>query len=103
MAVCVVVSLLVAALPMLYAIDLGLLVGCIAGLKMGFGESTGPWKVLDRFFNVNRAHREAARTGAGEARRRRRRNHEKAPDLISVAGPAAPREDGHAHTTKRNG
>ena len=69
---------------MLYAIPFGFLPGAIAGLKMGFGESTGPWRLLDRFYNVNRSHRETAARGGGEARRARKRAGEKAPDLISV-------------------
>ena len=74
------------ALPvMLYAVPLGFLPGCITGLKMGFGESSGFWKPIDRFFNINRAHRETAERGTGAARRQRKRSGEAAPDVISVA------------------
>lgn len=85
----VLLTALVAALPLLMVAPLGLLGGWIAGLKMGFGESVGPWKLHDKAFNVNRGHRETAEKGTGEARRRRARTGEKAPDLISVSGDAA--------------
>lgn len=61
-----------------------MLAGTIVGLKLAFGESVGPWKVIDRLLNVNRSHRKAAENGTGEARRARRKTGEKAPDLISV-------------------
>lgn len=85
--ICVLATALIPWPAMLYATPLGLLAGALVGLKMGYGESTGPWKLLDRFFNVNRAHRETTRTGAGAARRARRRAGEQEPDLISVAEP----------------
>ncbi len=70
---------------------MGLLAGYIAGLKMTFAESSGPWKWLDKFMNVNRRHRKTAEKGTGEAARRRRKTGESGPDLISVdnKGPAA--------------
>ena len=58
--------------------------GAIAGLKMGFGESVGPWKWLDNFMDVNRRHRKVAEKGNGEAYRRRRKTGEAGPNLISV-------------------
>lgn len=70
---------------MLYAACFGMLAGGIAGLKMGFGESAGPWKLLDRFYNANKRHREVAERGGGQERRRRKRAGEQPPDLISVA------------------
>lgn len=74
---------------------MGVLAGSIAGLKMGFGESVGPWKWLDKFMDSNRRHRKVAEKGTGEAYRRRRKTGEAGPDLISVdkqgkAGSAAP-------------
>lgn len=81
---CVLATAVLTTLPLLYAVPLGLLAGAIVGLKMGFGESVGPWAFIDRFFNINRAHRETAERGTGEARRRRRRTGEAAPDVISV-------------------
>lgn len=80
---------------MLYAVPLGFLPGCLTGLKMGFGESSGPWKLTDRFFNVNKAHRDASERGGGEARRRRARSGDAAPDLVSVTeNPSTPSKDG---------
>ena len=64
--------------------SMGVLAGGIAGLKMGFGESSGPWKWLDNFMDVNRRHRKVAEKGTGEAHRRRRKTGEAGPDLISV-------------------
>lgn len=70
---------------------MGMLAGGIAGLKMGFGESVGPWKWLDKFMNVNRRQRKVAEKGTGEAYRRRRKTGEAGPDLISVdeKGPSS--------------
>lgn len=80
----VLAAMVLAALPLLYSAIVGLLAGCIVGLKMAFGESVGPWRAVDRALNVNRSHRETAERGTGTARRARRRSGEKAPDLISV-------------------
>ncbi len=80
----VLLTMLFTALPLLYSAIIGMLAGTIVGLKLAFGESVGPWKVIDRFLNVNRSHRKAAENGTGEARRARRKTGEKAPDLISV-------------------
>ena len=91
--VTVLLSFVFAGLPLLYGAIIGLLAGCIAGLKMGFGESSGPWRVLDRFYNINRAHREAAESGAGKRRRRRKREGGAAPDLISVSDDVAHGDD----------
>lgn len=86
------VVLLVTLLPFM-AVQLcamGVLAGSIAGIKMGFGESVGPWKWLDNFMNVNRHQRKVAQKGTGEAYRRRRKTGEAGPDVISVdtQGPA---------------
>lgn len=82
----VVVSVIISPLPLLYSAVIGLLAGSIVGMKMAFGESTGPWRLLDRALNINRSHRETAQRGTGEARRARKKTGEKAPDLISVEG-----------------
>lgn len=63
---------------------MGVLAGGIAGIKMGFGESVGPWKWLDNFMDINRRQRKVAQKGTGEAYRRRRKTGEAGPDLISV-------------------
>lgn len=82
---CIVATALLSWVPLLYAVPLGALGGAIAGLKMGFGESVGPWAVHDRVFNVNRKHREAAGDRKSAERRRRKRTGEAASDLMSVA------------------
>ncbi len=82
--VCVVLTAVLTLLPLLYATPLGLLMGSIVGLKMGFGESVGPWRLLDRFFNRNRGQRGVDAARKAEVRRRRRAG-EREPDLISVA------------------
>ena len=77
--------------PFIQVSAMGVLMGSIAGIKMGFGESTGPWKWLDNFMDINRRHRRVAEKGTGEAYRRRRKTGEAGPDLISVdeKGPSA--------------
>ena len=83
------VSLVMA--PFIQVSAMGVLTGSIAGIKMGFGESVGPWKWLDNFMDINRRHRKVAEKGTGEAYRRRRKTGEAGPDLISVdeKGPSA--------------
>ena len=69
----------------LIGLVLGLMAGTIAGLKMGFGESVGPWKAHDRFFRVNKAQLRRAENGErAEAARRARRDGGPEPELISV-------------------
>ena len=46
--------------PLVQFAPIGWLGGFIAGLKMSFGESVGPWRKHDEVFNVNKAHRAAA-------------------------------------------
>lgn len=70
--------------PFVQVSAMGVLAGGIAGLKMGFGESVGPWKWLDNFMDINRRQRKVAQKGTGEAYRRRRKTGEAGPDLISV-------------------
>lgn len=91
MLVCSVLLVSLVPLPLVQVGTMGVLAGGIAGLKMGFGESTGPWKWLDSFMNVNRHQRKVAEKGTGEAYRRRRKTGEAGPDLISVdkKGPSS--------------
>lgn len=91
MLVCSVLLVILVSLPLVQVGAMGVLAGGIAGLKMGFGESTGPWKWLDSFMNVNRHQRKVAEKGTGEAYRRRRKTGEAGPDLISVdkKGPSS--------------
>ncbi|WP_276675418.1 hypothetical protein [Collinsella stercoris] len=84
MLVCSVLLVSLVPLPLVQVGAMGVLAGGIAGLKIGFGESTGPWKWLDSFMNVNRHQRKVAEKGTGEAYRRRRKTGEAGPDLISV-------------------
>lgn len=42
--------------PLVQFAPIGWLGGFIAGLKMSFGESVGPWRKHDEVFNVNKAH-----------------------------------------------
>ncbi|WP_130811735.1 hypothetical protein [Olsenella sp. Marseille-P4559] len=64
----------------------GLMVGALAGARMGFGESVGPWKFADRYFNVNKgqAERGNAEKARGRAVRKARKEGEPEPELISV-------------------
>lgn len=96
--IAVLLTAILASFPLLYSVIIGLLAGSIVGMKMAFGESTGPWKVHDKMFNVNKKHRETAEKGTGEARRARRRSGEQAPDLISVEG----KEGSSARSSKKN-
>ena len=91
MLVCSVLLVSLVPLPLVQVGAMGVLAGGIAGLKMGFGESTGPWKWLDSFMNVNRHQRKVAENGTGEAYRRRCKTGEAGPDLISVdkKGPSS--------------
>lgn len=91
MLACSVLLVSLVPLPLVQVGAMGVLAGGIAGLKMGFGESTGPWKWLDSFVNVNRHQRKVAEKGTGEAYRRRRKTGEAGPDLISVdkKGPSS--------------
>lgn len=91
MLACSVLLVSLVPLPLVQVGAMGVLAGGIAGLKMGFGESTGPWKWFDSFMNVNRHQRKVAEKGTGEAYRRRRKTGEAGPDLISVdkKGPSS--------------
>ena len=72
---------------------LGLMAGALAGAKIGFGESVGPWKFADKYFNVNKD--QTNRTEAEKARRRAvrkaRKQGEPEPELMSVQmdGPSS--------------
>lgn len=72
---------------------LGLMAGALAGAKIGFGESVGPWKFADKYFNVNKD--QTNRTEAEKTRRRAvrkaRKQGEPEPELMSVQmdGPSS--------------
>lgn len=84
----VLLTLVCSSMPLLWAAIIGMLAGAIAGMKMSFGESVGPWKAHDEFFNVNKEHRRAAEEGAGERRRAAKRAGKDVPELISTVGNA---------------
>ena len=54
---------------------IGLMAGAVAGLKLGFGESVGPWKFVDKTFRANKDQLRRAKDGKrAEAVRRARRD-----------------------------
>ena len=72
--------------PVLVVLVIGLIGGTVAGLKLGFGESVGPWKAHDRYFRVNKDQLRRSETGErAEAVRRARRDGTPEPELMSVA------------------
>lgn len=72
---------------------IGMIGGAVAGLKFGFGESSGPWKFHDKTFRVNKDQLDTAESGKGEARRRRRKEGGPEPELMSVAPQTARKTD----------
>jgi len=68
-------------------IPFGIIVGGIAGCKMGFGESVGPWKFIDKTFRVNKDHLRRSENGNAEAVRRARKEGTPEPEFMSVANP----------------
>ncbi len=71
-------------LSLLQSVAYGAIAGSLTGLKLGFGESVGPWRKHDEFFNVNKRQRAATDSGKGAARRRRKHTGEDEPQLMSV-------------------
>ena len=72
--------------PVLVVLVIGLIGGTVAGMKMGFGESVGPWKAHDRYFRVNKDQLRRSENGErAEAVRRARRDGTPEPELMSVA------------------
>lgn len=86
---------LLSTLTMLVGLVIGLMAGSVAGLKMAFGESVGPWKAHDRFFRVNKDQLKRSEHGErAEAVRRARRDGTPEPELISVQDPERDARDG---------
>lgn len=81
---------------LLAAVVIGMIAGGVAGLKLGFGESVGPWKFHDEKLHVNKDQLETARSGKGEARRRRRREGGPEPELMSVEDDPTVRDGNHS-------
>lgn len=70
---------------LLVGVSFGLLVGALSGLKMGFGESIGPWGAVDRKVGTNKDQvRRAKDPGHAEAVRRARRDGTEMPEVMSV-------------------
>lgn len=70
---------------MLVMLVFGVMAGTLAGMKMTFGESVGPWKKADTAFCVNKDHvRRAKDPEAAEAARRARRDGAPEPELMST-------------------
>lgn len=70
----------------------GILAGGMAGFKIAFGESIGPWKVLDKYFKVNKGHVAAASDAQAIKRRYARKQYKQGkapkPEYMSAAtGP----------------
>ena len=81
--------------PVLVVLVIGLIGGTVAGLKLGFGESVGPWKAHDRYFRVNKDQLRRSETGeCAEAVRRARRDGTPEPELMSVADDKNDRKKG---------
>ena len=71
--------------PVLVVLVIGLVGGTVAGLKLGFNESVGPWKAHDRYFRVNKDQLRRSEDGErAEAVRRARRDGTPEPELMSV-------------------
>lgn len=79
---------------LLVGVSFGLLVGAISGLKMGFGESIGPWGAVDRKLGTNKDQvRRAKSPEHAEAVRRARKEGTEVPEVMSVSDASAPDED----------
>lgn len=67
----------------------GILAGGMAGFKIAFGESIGPWKVIDKYFKVNKSHVAAASDPQAAKRRHARKQYKQGkapkPEYISTA------------------
>lgn len=78
-------------LVMLAFCAIGFIAGGIAGLKMGFGESVGPWKVVDRFLHINKDQLEVANDQKlSKKMERKRRLHKEGgskEEFISTISP----------------
>lgn len=75
-------------LLMLLMLVFGAMAGTLSGMKMGFGESVGPWKKADSSFGVNKDHvRRSENSAAAEAGRRARRDGGPEPELMSTVEP----------------
>lgn len=67
----------------------GAVAGAVAGLKFGYGESVGPWKLVDRLMTPAARQRDRERARARRAAVRRAKTGDAEPELMSVDGHAA--------------
>ena len=67
----------------------GAVAGAVAGLKFGYGESVGPWKLVDRLMTPATRQRDRERARARRAAVRRAKTGDAEPELMSVDGHAA--------------
>lgn len=86
---------------LLVGVAFGLLVGAISGLKMGFGESIGPWGAVDKKLGTNKDQvRRAKNPGHAEAVRRARKEGTEVPEVMSVSSDPKPTE-GNANKSRK--
>lgn len=86
---------------LLVGVAFGLLVGAISGLKMGFGESIGPWGAVDKKLGTNKDQvRRAKNPGHAEAVRRARKEGTEVPEVMSVSSDPKPAE-GNANKSRK--
>ncbi|MCI1645421.1 MAG: hypothetical protein LKI67_05240 [Olsenella sp.] len=64
----------------------GLMVGALAGARLGFGGSVGPWKFADKYFNVNKSRggRREDEKARARAARKARKEGKPEPEFMSV-------------------
>lgn len=88
---------------LLVGVAFGLLVGAVSGLKMGFGESIGPWGKVDSKLGTNKDQvRRAKDPTHAEAVRRARKEGTEVPEVMSVAPqPASKGSSDASESTSR--
>lgn len=87
---------------LLVSIAFGLMVGMLSGLKMGFGESIGPWGFVDGKLGTNKDQvRRAKNSKHAEAVRRARKEGTPEPEVISVVNDANDTQNKGGRPTKR--
>lgn len=87
---------------LLVGASFGLLVGAISGLKMGFGESVGPWGAVDRKLGTNKDQvRRAKNPEHAAAVRRARRDGTEMPEVMSVQDDSSDKRGTGTHGSGR--
>lgn len=90
-------------LLLLVGVAFGLMVGMLSGLKMGFGESIGPWGFVDSKLGTNKDQvRRAKNSKHAEAVRRARKEGTPEPEVISVAEDPTQNQGKKGTNSKRN-